>query len=108
MWETYKDYCSTMKKFNTVPLSEEIWRREYGPKDKIAREHMIISPHNKQRPIKPTFNNHPSSKSLAKSSKHTEYLDDIENIAPRDFTKPEHYFDALETKQILDQIRSAG
>jgi hypothetical protein len=97
-----------MKSKNTTPLSEEIWKREYGPKDETHREPMIITPQNRQRPIKPTFDNHSSSKSLTKASKHTDYLDNLENIQQSDFTNPEHYFDALEAKQILEQMRSAG
>ena len=58
MWPTYKAYCKHMKKLKTVPLPEEIWRREYGPKDETHREPLIITPKNRQRPMSATFDNH--------------------------------------------------
>lgn len=44
MWQTYEDYCAEMEYLKAVPLSEEIWRREYSPKDKTQREPLIITP----------------------------------------------------------------
>lgn len=58
MWQTYKAYCKEMKRRKTIPLSEEIWRREYGPKDEPHREPLIITPKNRQRPMSATFDNH--------------------------------------------------
>lgn len=38
MWQTYHDYCKDMNRLGTEPLPEEIWRREYAPKDETYRE----------------------------------------------------------------------
>lgn len=48
MWNSYPEYCKDMKRLKTEPLPEEIWRREYAPKDETYREPLII------RPKKPT------------------------------------------------------
>ncbi len=44
MWPTYEAYCKDMKRLGTEPLPEEIWRREYAPKDETYREPLIIRP----------------------------------------------------------------
>lgn len=44
MWPTYEAYCKDMKRLGTEPLPEEIWRREYAPKDEAYREPLIITP----------------------------------------------------------------
>lgn len=58
MWKTYPEYCKDMKRLKTQPLPEEIWRREYGPKDETYREPLIITPKNRNRPISATLENH--------------------------------------------------
>lgn len=50
MWPTYEAYCKEMKRLGTEPLPEEIWRREYAPKDEAYREPLIIRP--KKRTVK--------------------------------------------------------
>jgi hypothetical protein len=44
MWQTYPEYCADMKRLGTEPLPEEIWQREYAPKDEPYREPLIITP----------------------------------------------------------------
>jgi len=44
MWPTYEAYCKEMNRLGTEPLPEEIWRREYAPKDEAYREPLIITP----------------------------------------------------------------
>lgn len=58
MWSSYPEYCKEMKRLKTQPLSEEIWRREYGPKDERYREPLIITPKNRNRPMSATLENH--------------------------------------------------
>lgn len=58
MWPTYEAYCKDMKRLKTQPLSEEIWRREYAPKNEFYREPLIITPKNRNRPMSATLENH--------------------------------------------------
>ncbi|MDD5159652.1 MAG: hypothetical protein PHI47_06340 [Sulfuricurvum sp.] len=58
MWQTYEDYCAEMEYLKAVPLPEEIWRREYAPKDEAYREPLIITPKNRNRPMSATLENH--------------------------------------------------
>jgi len=58
MWPTYEAYCEDMKRLGTEPLPEEIWRREYAPKDEAYREPLIITPKNRNRPMSATLENH--------------------------------------------------
>lgn len=58
MWPTYEAYCEEMKRLGTEPLPEEIWQREYAPKDEPYREPLIITPKNRNRPMSATLENH--------------------------------------------------
>lgn len=58
MWPTYEAYCEDMKRLGTEPLPEEIWRREYAPKNETYREPLIITPKNRNRPMSATLENH--------------------------------------------------
>ena len=58
MWKTYEQYCDEMRNLHAVPLSKEIWKREYAPKDdEVIIEPLRIRPKN-QRPISATMQNH--------------------------------------------------
>lgn len=56
MFDTYENYCAMMKKHGAKPLSQEIWKREYAPKEE---EHvpLMIRPKN-QRPHEPKIELH--------------------------------------------------
>ena len=58
MWQTYPEYCAEMKRLGTEPLPEEIWQREYAPKDEPYREPLIITPKNRNRPMSASLENH--------------------------------------------------
>jgi len=58
MWPTYEAYCEEMKRLSTEPLPEDIWRREYAPKDEAYHEPLIITPKNRNRPMSATLENH--------------------------------------------------
>lgn len=85
MFETYAIYCTAMRKAGAEPLSEEIYRRSYAPKE-AYKEPMVLTP-KKANKVKPTL------------AKHNEI------VSPKDFDKPEHYFDYIEAQQIQKQLR---
>lgn len=58
MWQTYPEYCKDMKRLGVEPLPEEIWQREYAPKNEPYREPLIISPKNRAHPMSATLENH--------------------------------------------------
>lgn len=56
-WKTYAEYCDYMEARGWQPAIEEVWRREYAPKDD-APAPMVITPRNRARPVEPTLAAH--------------------------------------------------
>lgn len=82
MWNSYPEYCKEMKRLKTQPLSEEIWRREYGPKDERYREPLII------RPKKP----------VVKQSLTTEKSDHIPDVGKKVYKPKKKYAPRISRK----------
>lgn len=84
---TYQSYCDDCDRFGvTNPYPDEAsFNRAYG----------IVEPVEPPIIITPKSRNHPM-------------IDTDESIKQSDFSKSEHYFDALEAQQILDHIRRTG
>lgn len=85
IWNSYEAYCAEMRRFKTEPLGEEIWRREYGPKQQVY-EPMVLTPRKTVR-VKPTLANH------------------IDPIRREDFRSADDYFDALEVARLIKTMR---
>jgi len=104
----YERYRADLVKLGATDIpTEQEYNRSYGITTE-PRCSIMIRPRNQRHSIIPTLQHHEKtkvSKNTPKASKRTDYLDELEKVERSHFVSTEHYFDFIEAKQILKDIR---